>query len=427
MKNAEFRMKNGGSATLFYTAFISAFLPRRHEARCRMGFDRKDATAQKYVSLRVFAPLRSTFAVVMLLTATVRASWPTYHGAPDLRGVATGALPEMPARIWRYDVGEPVDTTPVSDGTNLYFSARKGRVGALDLKGKLLWKKRFTRTNDVGQAMPVRMEAPLLCGNGLVLVGARRGTLYAVDAKSGAERWKYETGGTIVASPNWIDSKHLVVMDQSEGILHALNAHSGALLWRTEGVERCDGTPGVDENRIVFGSCQAAFHLCTAKGKRLKDIDVGGDGQIAGGVAVDGTHAFAGTREGCLVCVELATGEILWCTDAAEDEAFATPAVISNRVVYASGDGRVLAVDRETGDPVWSFETGGSPSSPVIAGDKVAVSSDGTLYLLSLKDGRTLWSKAVSDEITSPAVVGNRIVVGTDDGSVLAFGAGDRD
>ena len=64
----------------------------------------------------------------------------------------------------------------------------------------------------------------------------------------------------------------------------------------------------------------------------------------------------------------------------------------------------------------------GSPSSPVIAGDKVLVASDGKLFFLDFKTGKKLWSAAVSDEITSPAVVGSMVLVGGDDGTVTAFG-----
>jgi len=367
------------------------------------------------------------FGVVCCATV-VCAEWPTYHGGAGLTGVSDVALPETPELLWRFNAGGAVYTTPVSDGERVFFSAKKGKIVALDLEGSDLWKKSFSRTNDAGTVVSVRFEAPLVCGEGLVFAGSTRGTLYALDAKTGEMRWKYETEGRIVGSPNFVEPRNtqktrkIIVLDQSEGALHCVDVETGTLLWKTEGVERCDGAPGIGNGKIVFGSCLAALHVFSSDGKDLKDIEVGGDGQIAGGVAVDGTLAFAGLRDGSLVCADLEAGNILWSSDLSDEQTFSTPAIISSRVIYASDNGFVYAVNRKDGALVWEFDTGGLPSSPVVAKDKVAVSADGVLFLLDLATGKKMWSKEVSDEISSPALVGGRMVVGTDDGTVSAFG-----
>ncbi|MEA2069240.1 MAG: PQQ-binding-like beta-propeller repeat protein [Verrucomicrobiota bacterium] len=369
-------------------------------------------------------------------------AWPTYHGGADLRGVSDAELPDKPELLWRYNAGGAIYSTPVSDGERIFFSGKKGAITAIDLKGSKLWEKSFTLKNSAGDEVPVRFDAPLACGHGLVFAGTRRGMLYALDAKTGATRWRYNTGGVLVGSPNLIkidreDARtqgkgnlgdlaplrsKLVVVDQSDGALHCLEVEAGELDWKTEGVERCDGSPGIGNGRIVFGSCAAALHVYGVNGKHLKDVEVGGDGQLAGGVALAGKRAFAGTRDGSLLCVDLEKGDVVWSSDESKEQAFSTPAATSNRVVYSSDDGFVYAVDRAEGKLVWKFDTGGLPTSPVVAKDKVVVSADGILYLLELADGRQLWSQEVSDEISSPGLIGGMIVVGADDGTVSAFG-----
>ena len=347
--------------------------------------------------------------------------WSTYHGGADLRGVSGTALPEKPELLWRYPAGGEVFNTPVSDGERIFFSGKKGFITAIDLKGAKLWGKSFTRKNDAGDEMLVRFEAPLACGQGLVFAGTRRGILYALDAKTGATRWKYDTGGIVMGSPNFLDAQTVVVVDQSDGALHCVELKNGTLVWKTEGLERCDGSPGIGKAGIVFGSCAAALHVYDTNGEHLRDIELGGDAQVAGGVAVAGDRVFAGARDGRLVCAD-AEG-IVWCSDEAGDQTFSTPAVTQDKVIYCSDDGFVYAVDRAEGTLVWKFDTGGSPTSPVVAKDKVVVSADGVLYLLMLEDGRKLWAMEVSDEITSPGLIGGMMVVGADDGTVSAFGA----
>lgn len=354
-------------------------------------------------------------------------AWPTYHGAPDLKGVADAELGNQLELAWRFNAGGEVYSTPVSDGERIFFSAKKGRVVALDQKGIKIWERSFTRTNDAGQEMALRFEAPLVCAAGLVFAGSTKGTLFALDAKTGATMWKYETDGIIVGSANVIldgrEDAKIVVMDQSEGMLHGLDVATGKMVWKSEAAERCDGAPGVGAGRIAYGSCLAALHVYSTDGKHLKDIEVGGDGQIAGGVAVEGKLAYAGLRDGALVCIDMESGEIVWSSEESEDQTFSTPAVTEHRVVYASDNGFVYAVDKKEGKTVWKFDTGGMPYSPVVAKNRVLVSADGVLYLLKLEDGTKLWSNEIGDDTTSPALVGGMVVVGADDGSVSSWRA----
>lgn len=387
--------------------------------------DCKDAKAQRNRVLGVLASSRSFILVVVLmcLAGAVRAEWITYHGGTDLRGVTETALPETPQRLWRYNAGGAICNTPVSDGERIFFAAKRGQVIAVDLKGSEVWKKNFTRTNDAGAEMPVQFDAPLVCADGAVLAGTTHGTLYALDAKTGAEKWRYETGGVIIGSPNRINTNQVVVIDQSAGALHCLDLSCGKLLWKTDGVERCDGSPGVGNGRIVFGSCLAALHVYSAAdGSHLRDIEIGGDAQVAGGAAIAGNLVFAGVRAGSLVCADAEAGDIIWSSAESKEQSFSTPAVTADKVIYSSDNGFVYAVARAEGRLLWSFNAGGLPTSPVVAKDKVAVSSDGVLYLLNLEDGRKLWSQEVSDDISSPALIGGLLVVGADDGTVTAFG-----
>lgn len=362
-------------------------------------------------------------AMLACCAPVVFGAWPTYHGAADLRGVADEVLPERPELLWRYDAGGAVGNTPVSDGEHVFFSAKKGRIVAVDLAGAEVWAKTFMYTNDADAEMPVQFEAPLACGSGFVFAGTSRGTLHALDAQTGTERWRYETGGIMVGSPNAV-SNLVVVLEQSEGALHGVDIEVGKRIWKTEGVERCDGSPGIGNGRIVFGSCAAALHVYSSEtGEHLKNIELGGDEQVASGAAVDGNLVFAGARDGSLVCADMAAGDVVWSSNESVEQTFSTPTVASNLVVYSSDNGFVYAVGRNDGTLVWKFEAGGLPGSPVIARDKVVVSSDGTLYLLDLKDGRKLWSKEISDEITPPAIINGMIVVGADDGTVSTFGA----
>jgi outer membrane protein assembly factor BamB len=398
-----------------------------------------------------YRSLRIVFLSMVLLVGSVYGAWPTYHGEPDLRGVSEMKLSGQLELAWRYHAGGEIYGTPVSDGERIFVSAKKGRVLAISLKGELLWEQQFTRKNDAGKEMPLRFEAPLVCADGMVFAGSTRGSLIALDAANGEEQWRYETEGIIIGSPNFIfdredaktqrvlgshgqDSRGVlassrskypvavVVLDQGEGALHCIDVKDGKRIWKTEGVERCDGAPGVGDEVIAFGSCLAKLHIYDHTGAHLKDIEVGGEAQIAGGVALDGNRAYAGVRDGGMLCFDLDKGDVVWSSDESDDQTFSTPAVTETMVIYSSDNGWVYGVDKQDGSTLWHHDTnGGQPTSPVVASEQVIFSADGVLYVLNLKTGQLAWSKEISDEITTPALVQDLVIVGADDGTVSSW------
>ena len=109
-----------------------------------------------------------------------------------------------------------------------------------------------------------------------------------------------ENGATIMAQHGYrSDRVHMLeeagmLHNQGYGVLHALDFATGQTQWKTEGVERCDGSAAVNNDVVVFGSCAAALHVySTLDGSLLRELDLEGDSQVAGGVALVGDSVFA--------------------------------------------------------------------------------------------------------------------------------------
>lgn len=344
--------------------------------------------------------------------------WYTYHGGFNLDGVVDTALPDAPEKLWTFKAPGPVLATPVAADGRIYVTSAKGGLTAIDFAGREVWK--------ISVAPDTFTSAPTLA-EGLLLLGTSKGMLRAYSTADGKEKWSYDVSGMVQGSPNCIDlpggKKGVVAISQGDGSLHGIDLATGAFLWKMPAVERCDGTAGANGDFIVMGSCASALHVYSVKkAAKVSDVSLGGDNQVAGGVAMSGNHAFASTRSGKLCAVDVAESRILWTFTEGQGEAFATPAVTDRLVVYGADDGKVYAVDRAKGTKVWALDTGNRPLSPVIARDRVVIASGGAVLLADLATGKKLWSAPVSDEITSPAVVGGMILVGGDDGTVTAFG-----
>ncbi|MDK1022451.1 MAG: PQQ-binding-like beta-propeller repeat protein, partial [Candidatus Hydrogenedentes bacterium] len=269
------------------------------------------------------------------------AAWSTYHGGPALTGAVKAVLPEAPVVLWRFQADAPVYHTPVSCGERIYFSTAKGGVFALDLEGNEIWSKHPVRgTKKDGTPRMERFDAPTACFDGTVLIGAMSGTLYAFDGATGDEKWRYDVGGPILGTVNIHRSaeagvaNRVYVIGQNDGTLHGIELESGTRTWKAEAIDRCDGSPSIGGDAIIFGSCAAALHVFSAQdGKLTKNIPIDDDSQITGGVAIVGDSVFPGSRSGYLIHANFKTGEVVWINKDSEDEVFSTPAVSGEWVV----------------------------------------------------------------------------------------------
>lgn len=358
-------------------------------------------------------------------------TWETYHGTPSLDGVADLTLPNQLTLRWRYEVAGQVYNTPVSARGRVAFADSKGGVHVLGMDGTLIWSKQVTEAGSQGRpAVAAMFDAPLLIVDDSLIACSATGVVHAWALEDGTERWANSTGRPVLGSPTFTKltvagatQTRVFFIDQSEGALQCLQASDGALLWGGEGVARCDGSPAASPKHIVYGSCDSALHVFSAvDGTMLREIPLDEDSQVAGGVVLLGNSAFSGSRSGRFIHANVDTGAILWSNNDCEGEAFSTPAVNADRVVFGANDANAYALDRRDGKLIWKVALEDTPSSAVIAGDKVLLSAAGTLHLLRLSDGGILWSYPVSDEITAPGMAGALVVVGGDDGTVSAFG-----
>ena len=99
-------------------------------------------------------------------------------------------------------------------------------------------------------------------------------------------------------------------------------------------------------------------------------------------------------------------------------------AVAADRVYLAGSDGQVLALDRESGKPVWRVNVERSLSAgPGVAGNLLVVGSrEGQVIALSAEDGSVRWrSELTSEVLAPPRVASGLVVVRTLDGRVFGL------
>ncbi len=324
-------------------------------------------------------------------------------------------LPAKPKLLWTHRLGSKSEGTPAVNSDIIFAATVDGQITALSHDGKQKWSRRIKGAS---------FDAPPLLAGAYIVVGSSEGFVYAFKAKDGKTAWSYSTDDTIQGKAAWPKPNRVAVIGQSAGSIHYIDLLTGKPVWIVEETNRCDGSPTAKDGMLIFGNCDAAIHLYATKtGEKIRSIDLGAEGQIAGGVAINGSYVITGTQGGSIVCADINTGKIKWVFEDTDAAIYTTPAIENNRVVIAADSGTIYCMETSTGEMRWKASTDGTPSSPLLVDSRVIVSSDGVLHIFSLDSGRKLWSYNVGDEITSPAVAGNMIIVTGDDGIVSAFGA----
>jgi outer membrane protein assembly factor BamB len=230
---------------------------------------------------------------------------------------------------------------------------------------------------------------------GSVYAGAEDGTLHALAAGTGRERWSFRAGGAIrtrvtVAGGN-------LYFQADDGVLYALDPTSGHERWHVT----VNARPVV---RLPPGDPKSRFD------------------RFGSDVVVEGGRLYLGTDAGTLLCLDAAQGREIWRFSSG-DSILAAPAVAGGRVFFGSFDGGVYAVEAKTGRKLWKVETGKPVvSTPAVAGQRVVVGSRSyDLFGLDAKTGEVAWQRYIwSSWVESSAVVRDGIVyVGSSDAAAL--------
>jgi outer membrane protein assembly factor BamB len=219
-----------------------------------------------------------------------------YH---DMRGTVW-MLDRASGRVrWHYNIGSPIESSPIVRNGIDYFGTWDGRIFALDLKhGRIRW------VHDVGSKIT---GSVVLDGNVLYL-GDYSGRLWSLYARTGSTRWTGSVNGRIYGTTAVANGR--VFVPSSDGRSFSAFSTSGRKLWTRYFGAYVYSSPAVWGGRVFFGSYNGVFYcLSAANGSTLWAISTGGS--ISGAaVVVDGV-AYAGSFAHRIYGVDARTGRIL--------------------------------------------------------------------------------------------------------------------
>ncbi|MFD4620399.1 PQQ-binding-like beta-propeller repeat protein [Streptomyces sp. NPDC058475] len=208
---------------------------------------------------------------------------------------------------WSYPIGDaascggvPVRLTPAPDGY-VYISAGT-RVLAVDVaSGHVRW---HFEAPAVFLCPPTFAPGPAVTGGGIYLADYL-GTVYALDATDGRDRWRIATESRASVEPVLVAAGHVHV-GSGKG-LYTLDAVTGTPKWRFQAGGDLVGAPAVAEGRIHFGSTDHLLYTLKADDGRLR-WKLATGGEITGAPVVKDGVVYACSKDRCVYALDAEKG-----------------------------------------------------------------------------------------------------------------------
>lgn len=208
---------------------------------------------------------------------------------------------------WSYPIGDaascggvPVRISQAQDGY-VYVSAGT-RVLALDVaSGQVRW---HFEAPAVFLCPPAFVPGPAVTGGGVYLADYL-GTVYALDATDGRDRWRIATESRSSIEPVLVAAGHVHV-GSGKG-LYTLDAVTGTPKWRFQSGGDIVGAPAVAEGRIHFGSTDHLLYTLKADDGRLR-WKLATGGEITGSPVVEDGVVYACSKDRCVYALDAEKG-----------------------------------------------------------------------------------------------------------------------
>lgn len=359
------------------------------------------------------------------------------HGADHTGVFADPGPAKLEHQLWVFETGNRLIASPVAADNRVFVGGMNGVFYALDLKtGKERWSF----------AADAPISATAAISGAVVVFQSNANSIYGVSAADGRLLWRRTMGPTVAwrnfpqlpdqADWDYYASSPMVAggrvfIGSGDGNIYALNPATGETVWAVKTGSRVRATPASDGTIVYVGSFDGTMYALDAKtgSKRWTFKTVGNSyfpvGEIQSSAAIAGGLVIFGSRDGVMYALDAKTGKPVWKDDHKGNWVIGSPAVADDKVCVGGSDDHVIQCDDlKTGHVLWSVKVDGNVfSSPAVAGGFLYLGSfDGVLHRLALKDGTKTEHYFDERIYSSPWIAGDMAIVTVNDGTVRAWG-----
>ncbi|WP_371793574.1 PQQ-binding-like beta-propeller repeat protein [Streptomyces sp. NBC_01471] len=295
-----------------------------------------------------------------------------------------------------------------------------GRIHASD--GPTLYALDGTDGTDRWRLSTEAWVYSLQAEHGTVLTGTRGGGVQAWEASNGEKLWELSGAQTDFETPESGPALHGdTVYVWKDARLFALDARTGAERWSypVGDAAACGGVPvrvtSADDGCVYIAAGTRVLSIDRTSGRVHWHFEAPAvflsAPAFAPGPAVAGGGVYLADYLGTVYAIDSTTGNDRWRI-ATESRQSLHPLLVAQGNVHVGSGSALYTLDAVTGTPKWRFAAGGEVvGAPVVADGRIHFgSADHCLYTLDAVGGQLRWKLATGGEITGSPVVRSGVV-----------------
>jgi outer membrane protein assembly factor BamB len=306
---------------------------------------------------------------------------------------AEGPFPELHEK---HNLATP---TPVTDGRYLYVWFGTGQIAALDSSGARVWMRHLGKEYSPFDVSWGHGSSPVLYKDLVILLCDHQSASYllALDARTGAQRWKADRGAGRVSfsTPLLVPGAagDELVVNSSERI-DAYDPATGRLLWYADAPRQTPVPSAVFHDGVIYMTrgYRNSPYLAIRPGGR-GDVSAshvlwrapGGGSYVSSLLYYDGL-LYLTNDVGVLTCADATTGARVWQARL-DGVFFASPVGADGKVYFVSETGETIVVRAGRTPEILARNDLGERlvASPAIAGGRIFLRSDARLFAIGRK------------------------------------------
>ena len=305
---------------------------------------------------------------VGVAAARRNSDWTSLNGGGD-HAPGHLALDHPVAQIWSTSIGSGnskkarITSGPIVAGNRVYAIDAGGAVTALSLDGAPVWRRDLAID---GEGAQDGFGGGVAYGSDTLVATTGYAEVVALEPETGEVRWRQRLDAPARAPAVVADGLAFVVARDNEAF--AIDLKNGRIRWRLEGVEAeasmlGGASPAISRGLVVlpFGSGEVVGALAR-NGRRVWTSSIAGGRRgtvrakifdITGDPVMDGDSIFVANHSGRLIAIDRSSGDRSWIVN---DGAAGPVLPVGNSVFYVNDLAQLKRIDRATGDVIWAVQ-----------------------------------------------------------------------
>lgn len=368
-----------------------------------------------------------------------RTNWPFYHGIDGAQtGYSPDAGPSMGKLAWRFPKPNQSTTRlPVLLNGRVYISrlgysidevtgerieTDKPEIDATQSEERIISAKNYGNKVLLLENEEILWEKELgteLRGEPTVYskkvyIGSSNGELFALDINNGSVLWSYESEDKNRAAYQYysaaVEFNNRIYIGGASSMVYCLDASEGNLIWKHRVSDWVRSKPLVIKDKIYVATMDGTLYALRDGGSQAEELRKVKLNEHGFTTDLTGSEKgiLAAGKDLILYSVFPETFYLNWkhaLTDGAwVDGKFykvwlsgGPPSpTVADGILYCGGiDHFVHALDSETGEEIWRYETGGNFGAAVTVAENMVffgnISGNGIFYALNKNTGELIW------------------------------------